>query len=120
MQSVILVMQELLEAQRLMLEMGNYPRVKAASINNYEKFYNSYRYTHAKTYLIEVLDDEDRGIDFCLALARLLREKHPESRLVLLSSEQDEACTKAKQEKLIDTILPRGSSLSYLAAQLVG
>ena len=102
----------------MMSEIRYYPDIKAASINNYKKFSNTYRYTRAEIYLIEVRGGKKFGVDFCLGLAMKIRQQNPDSKLALLCSEKNAAEALTLQEGLIDAVLPRGAALDYLASQI--
>ena len=72
--------------------------------------------------LLEVSEDGDHGIDFCLALCAWLREVTPDCRLMLMCPEgQPEAVSRAIEAKRrgeIDDFVFYDVSLDYLAASL--
>ncbi|MCL2136485.1 MAG: hypothetical protein FWH40_03030 [Coriobacteriia bacterium] len=119
MQSVILLMQEQMEAQSLMAELRYFSNIRAASVVDYEKFSNTYRYTNADIVMMEISEDNEYGIGFCLQLASQMRARKPECKVVLLCSGFNEEAEKAKSEGLVKEIVYREIELKDLAAAII-
>ncbi|MFR3077748.1 MAG: hypothetical protein ACLTNE_05290 [Intestinimonas butyriciproducens] len=72
--------------------------------------------------LLEVTEDGEYDMDFCLALCTWLREATPDCHLMLMCPEnQQETVNRAiaaKKQKLIDDFVFYDVSLDYLAASL--
>ena len=77
----------------------------------------------AKCALIEVAENEEYGMDYCLALCGWLQKETPECKLLLMCPESDTECVEAaiaaKRSNQISDFIFYDTSLEYLVSKLL-
>ena len=120
--TVLLIMRRASLAQGLMAKVRDAPGIQLCYEPDYANADVAIRSHLASGALLEVSEDGDHGIDFCLALCAWLREVTPHCRLMLMCPEgQPEAVSRtieAKRRGEIDDFVFYDVSLDYLAASL--
>ncbi len=120
--SVVLIMRRASLAQGLMTKVQNDPGFQLCYEPDYANADVAIRRHLAAGALLEVTEDGEYDMDFCLALCTWLREATPDCHLMLMCPEnQQEAVNRAiaaKKQKLIDDFVFYDVSLDYLAASL--
>ena len=120
--SVVLIMRRASLAQGLMTKVQNDPGFQLCYDPDYANADVAIRSHLAAGALLEVTEDGEYDMDFCLALCTWLREATPDCHLMLMCPEnQQETVNRAiaaKKQKLIDDFVFYDVSLDYLAASL--
>ena len=120
--SVVLIMRRASLAQGLMTKVQNDPGFQLCYEPDYANADVAIRRHLAAGALLEVTEDGEYDMDFCLALCTWLREATPDCHLMLMCPEnQQETVNRAiaaKKQKLIDDFVFYDVSLDYLAASL--
>lgn len=120
--SVVLIMRRASLAQGLMTKVQNDPGFQLCYEPDYANADVAIRRHLAAGALLEVTEDGEYDMDFCLALCTWLREATPDCHLMLMCPEnQQETVNRAiaaKKRKLIDDFVFYDVSLDYLAASL--
>ena len=120
--SVVLIMRLASLAQGLMTKVQNDHGFQLCYEPDYANADVAIRRHLAAGALLEVTEDGEYDMDFCLALCTWLREATPDCHLMLMCPEnQQETVNRAiaaKKQKLIDDFVFYDVSLDYLAASL--
>ena len=120
--SVVLIMRRASLAQGLMTKVQNDPGFQLCYEPDYANADVAIRRHLAAGALLEVTEDGEYDMDFCLALCTWLREATPDCHLMLMCPEnQQETVNRAiaaKKQKLIDDFVFYDVALDYLAASL--
>ena len=120
--TVVLIMRRASLAQGLMAKAQNDPGFQLCYEPDYANADVAIRRHLAAGALVEVTEDGEYDMDFCLALCTWLREVTPDCRLTLMCPEtQQETVSRAiavKKQKLINDFVFYDVSLDYLAASL--
>lgn len=120
--TVLLIMRRASLAQGLMAKVRDAPGIQLCYEPDYANADVAIRRHLAAGALLEVTEDGEYDMDFCLALCTWLREATPDCHLMLMCPEnQQETVNRAiaaKKQKLIDDFVFYDVSLDYLAASL--
>ena len=120
--TVLLIMRRASLAQGLMAKVWDAPGIQLCYEPDYANADVAIRRHLAAGALLEVTEDGEYDMDFCLALCTWLREATPDCHLMLMCPEnQQETVNRAiaaKKQKLIDDFVFYDVSLDYLAASL--
>ena len=120
--TVLLIMRRASLAQGLMVKARDDPGLRLCYEPDYTNADAAIRSHQAAGALLEVAEDGDHDIGFCLALCAWLREVTPQCRLMLMCPEGQAGTVRraveAKRRGQIDDFVFYDVSLDYLAASL--
>ena len=123
MQIILLAMLRQPVAQRLIVEMGADPDVRAIYEPDYAQIPGDAVAFRANAALIEIAESGECDAGYCLSLCARLRRESPACRLMLLCPEQDEpsvsAVVEAARDRRIDDFFFYDSSIDFIATKLL-
>lgn len=120
--NILLIMHRKPIAEALMCKLTDSPDINLIYEDNYHKASMTIHKYIAKVCLIEVWETGKYDTEYCLALAKEIRRKNPDCKLIIMCSERDEdsisLVVKAKRENKIDDFVFYDVTIDYLASKL--
>jgi len=123
MQTVVLLMWRKAVANNLAAALEEKSGIHIHYEQDYSDAEASIKNQSAKAALIEVSQNGEFDVSYCLNLCLSLREKTPDCKLILMCPEQDKDCVAAavdaKKNRRIDEFIFYDTSIEYLATKLI-
>jgi len=123
MQTIVLIMQRKLIAQRLTQKLCGNPDLHLVCDPDYAHADDVIQSHEAKAALIEATEEGAYGTSYCLTLCAWLKELLPACKLLLMCPEHDKAgvtkAMEAKREGRIYDFVFYDASIDYLASKLL-
>ena len=123
MQTIVLVMSRTSIAQGLSAMLKKEQNIEIYHENNYNRASAVISANHAHSALIEVTENGEYDVGFCLALCDNIRETMPDCKLLLMCPEQDKSAVRqavsAKRTGRITNFVFYDASLRYLSSMLL-
>ena len=123
MQTVVFIMHRKPIAQGVMQMLKEKSGFNMYYEPDYEHADTAIRERNAKTVLLEVAENGEYDISYCLSLSARLKKENPLCKLILMCPEQNQACVNeavvAKKSGRIDEFVFYDTSVEYLATKII-